>query len=147
MNKVIFKLLLIMGLMFFNNLSGQNLNHHKWKQRVLIIQTSEESSESFKQQNEEFNKSAEGLKERKLVVYHVIGDSYKKINYIDKESNSGWKTIDKVKINPLDNKDDFKVTLIGLDGGVKIQKTEVLTTIELFKTIDAMPMRTRELKN
>ena len=39
------------------------------------------------------------------------------------------------------------MVLIGLDGGVKLEKQEVLSMKELFSIIDAMPMRANELRN
>jgi hypothetical protein len=39
----------------------------------------------------------------------------------------------------------FKVVLIGLDGGIKLQKNGQLTPEELFGTIDSMPMRRAEM--
>ena len=44
-------------------------------------------------------------------------------------------------------KPGFKVSLIGLDGGVKLTRKEVLEAQTLFNTIDAMPMRMAEIRN
>ena len=40
----------------------------------------------------------------------------------------------------------FRVLLIGKDGGVKLDRTEPVDTVELFATIDAMPMRKDEMR-
>ena len=45
----------------------------------------------------------------------------------------------------LNEKEDFEVILIGLDGGIKLQRTELLTKEDLFKITDSMPMRRDEL--
>ena len=45
----------------------------------------------------------------------------------------------------LNDKEDFEVILIGLDGGIKLQQTEVLKKEALFNIVDAMPMRRNEL--
>ena len=37
--------------------------------------------------------------------------------------------------------------LIGLDGGVKLRQTEMISLDKLFTLIDGMPMRRREIKN
>ena len=42
---------------------------HKWRDRVLILHTPDSTHEVFKNQLNLFNKSAEGLKERDLVLY------------------------------------------------------------------------------
>lgn len=44
-------------------------------------------------------------------------------------------------------KDDFLVALVGLDGGVKLARREVLSTATLLKEIDSMPLRRSELKS
>ena len=42
--------------------------------------------------------------------------------------------------------DEFAVILVGKDGGEKLRETEPLSTEALFGTIDAMPMRRREME-
>ena len=44
-------------------------------------------------------------------------------------------------------KEEFTFILIGLDGGIKLTKTEVLESSDLFSIIDAMPVRSSELRN
>ncbi|KOH44068.1 DUF4174 domain-containing protein [Sunxiuqinia dokdonensis] len=40
----------------------------------------------------------------------------------------------------------FEVVLLGFDGGIKLRKNELLPLAELYATIDAMPMRLREME-
>ena len=40
----------------------------------------------------------------------------------------------------------FRVVLIGLDGGAKLTSDEVVPTQRLFGLIDGMPMRQREIR-
>ncbi|MFD1343477.1 DUF4174 domain-containing protein [Litorisediminicola beolgyonensis] len=42
---------------------------------------------------------------------------------------------------------EFEVLLIGKDGAIKLRRTEPVSAQELFETIDAMPMRQREMKD
>ncbi|WP_369680359.1 DUF4174 domain-containing protein [Winogradskyella luteola] len=48
------------------------------------------------------------------------------------------------KHNPNDH--EFKVVLIGLDGGMKLSQNNILTAENLFSKIDSMPLRNREIK-
>ena len=41
----------------------------------------------------------------------------------------------------------FEVVLIGLDGGIKLRQTKLVSLDKLFTLIDGMPMRRNELKN
>ena len=52
----------------------------------------------------------------------------------------------KVKRRYKAEKSDFRVILIGLDGGEKLEQTEVLSAEKLFNTIDSMPMRQAEIR-
>lgn len=43
-------------------------------------------------------------------------------------------------------KSDFRVLLIGLDGGKKLDQTKMLSVKKLFNIIDSMPMRQAEIQ-
>ena len=119
---------------------GQNLKKHQWIQRVLII-TSKDSNQ-LQQQIDLLTKDIKGLQERKLAIYQVTPEGYAK----GTQRNNWTKTTDfyqKIKRK----KDGFEVILIGLDGGVKLRQTKLLTLDKLFTLIDGMPMRRQELKN
>lgn len=143
---LIYKLVLVMGLLCYGTLYGQDFDKYKWENRIVIVQASEKISEKFQNQIKEFKNSADGLIERKLIVYQCIGATCKVLNYKQKKDDD-WKTKNKKEFSSLDEKVEFMVTLIGLDGGIKLQKTEVITRKALFKIIDAMPMRASELRN
>ena len=42
--------------------------------------------------------------------------------------------------------DESVVLLIGKDGGIKLRQSSAISTATLFATIDAMPMRQREMR-
>lgn len=139
-------ILALAGILIFTNVIGQNLNEHKWKHRILIIQASEEFSDKYQDQLKEFNNLHNELKERKLVIYTIIGDKYKVTNYHNKKSNNSWEVANEFFGDLLDKNYAFRVILIGLDGGIKLEKTTVLTRKALFNIIDSMPMRMNELR-
>jgi len=139
--------LLIMSLLVYGNLNGQNLEKYQWKNRILLIAASTTSVEQFQAQIKELDHSEEGLKERKLLVCQLVGDQYKIVNYLEEEKREEWQTLASKKQEVLDQKDRFKVMLIGLDGGIKLERTEVLKKVELYRIIDSMPMRRSELKH
>jgi len=132
-------------LIFTNNLHSQDLSMHQWKNRLLIIATNDLENPLFKEQLEELEKCREGLNERKLLIYQVNDMKYKE--GVAKEGE--WESIEKMEgINSLKGvSSNFKITLIGLDGGVKLQQSKILTADELFLIIDAMPMRIQEMEN
>ena len=141
MNWYISTLILIATFAFNCTVRGQDISSHKWKNRVLIILTNEEKIDQLHKQVQILQTDQEGLNDRKLVIYSVKGDAYRKgIN--SNEWVNGSNSFDEFK----DSKEHFKVILMGLDGGIKISQSEVISLDELFSTIDAMPMRRNELR-
>ena len=117
---------------------NQNLQKHVWEDRVLIIESENAQNELYQQQIKVLKNDAKGLKERKLVIYSYFNDGYTRgFSQVIKP----YQTIKKQK-----DKNDFSITLIGLDGGKKLRQNSILTKEKLFIIIDGMPMRRRELK-
>jgi len=129
------------------NTYGQDLEKHKWTNRVLIVKTVDAESNKYQEQIKEFTNSLEELIDRKLILYKIVNDGFILTNYKNSALNSSGKISGKLAENVLDAKENFEVILIGLDGGIKIQQTKFLTKEHLFNTIDAMPMRQNEMKN
>ena len=138
---------LSMGLLVLLNLNGQNLTTHKWENRVVVIQTSSELNKTYLAQIEAFINLEEEFRERKLIIYTVIGNKYKLTDYQKEKAEASWLVSTKIYGDLLDQRDPFKIILIGLDGGIKLAQQEVLPAGVLFETIDAMPMRRAELRN
>lgn len=115
---------------------GQNIKKHQWKNRVLIVFTDDLQNDVYNNQLLILEEHPKELLERKLVVYCFTKSKYS-YNF-----RGDWKSSTKFK----NEKADFKILLIGLDGGVKLEQTQYLSTEKLFTIIDGMPMRKRELK-
>ena len=137
--------LIIMGCTSFVNLNAQNLEKHTWKNRVLVVKTSDSSSEIYQEQIKEFRNATDEMKVRKFVFYKITGDHFELINFANSELNDSGKIAGKPIGMTLNDKENFEVILIGLDGGIKLQQTDVLRKEALFSIVDAMPMRRNEL--
>ena len=117
---------------------NQNLQKHVWEDRILIIESENAQNELYQQQIRALKNDAKGLKERKLVIYSYFNDGYTRgFSQVIKS----YQTTKKRK-----DKNDFSITLIGLDGGIKLRQNSILTKEKLFAIIDGMPLRRRELK-
>ena len=134
-----------MGCASFVNLNAQNLEKHTWKNRILVVKTSDSASEIYQEQIKEFRNATDELKVRKFVLYKITGDDFELINFTNGELNDSGKIAGKSIGKILNDKENFEVILIGLDGGIKLRQTEVLTKEDLFNIVDAMPMRRSEL--
>ena len=119
---------------------GQDISKHEWTDRVLIIASKE--AKELNNQIKILQKDQDGLTERKLKIYKVLPKKYSEgldnHNWID--NNTFYEKVKR-------KKGDFEVILIGLDGGVKLRQTEMISLDKLFTLIDGMPMRRREIKN
>ncbi|WP_179008898.1 DUF4174 domain-containing protein [Winogradskyella forsetii] len=142
------RILLIVALILMTSkLTGQNLDSHKWENRLILIISKTQESEVYKSQIEEFETSYKGFAERRLIIYLILPNQYKSVDYQNDKSDNNWTTSSKLFKRYADDQSDFKVILIGLDGSIKLQQNDLLTTDKLFETIDAMPMRRSEIKN
>lgn len=145
MKKVLLKIFLFtLGFLSIESYS-QNLENHKWNNRVLIVKTKNIKSEIYLNQLKEFQNSKDQLKERKLIIYKINNDEFSSINYITDKTIYG-KVSKKISKKILNENQNFELVLIGLDGNIKLKRNEILTKEALFSIIDAMPMRKYNLK-
>ena len=126
---------------------GQDLEKHQWENRILIVKIVDTESKKYKAQLEEFKNLAEEFIDRKLILYTINNNHYTVTNYKNSALNNTGNVSEKLAQSMLNDTEVFEVLLIGLDGHVKLQQTEILTKEALFKRIDSMPMRKNERKN
>ena len=140
-NTLLTILLLILSLTI---MTAQHFSKHQWLHRILVLQYDEANQKNYTQQLRDLQAHQAGPTERKLVVYQFCDEQFRMGLYEKGE----WKKADTAVLKRLkmNSNRDFSVTLMGLDGGVKLQQSEVLTTEELFGIIDSMPMRAREMR-
>jgi len=130
---------------FCANLYAQDLKQHRWENRILIVKTTYPKSKQFQAQLNQIKNAASELIERKFVLYTIIEEDFTFINYKNLTLNNVGKLHGKLaKI--VNNKSEFEVILIGLDGVVKLQQKNVLTKTKLFNKVDSMPMRRSEMR-
>jgi hypothetical protein len=132
--------------LFVMNLSAQDLKKHKWNNRILIVRTIHKDSDQFQSQLNQFKENQNGLMERKLILYSIVGENYEVVKFNNEGSDIKGKVSKQFKLQYFKNNEDFKVVLIGLDGSVKLEQQTILTIEKLYSKIDAMPMRRSELR-
>ena len=145
MQQLIFLILFFQLIVFASE--AQDLSKHQWENRILLICTGDQTPPFYQQQISTLKSHQSGLRERKLIIYQVSNDLYK----LGLDEGSNWKKADDSFLERVNRKkkkgQNFNVVLIGLDGGVKLEKQEVLSMKELLSIIDAMPMLANELRN
>jgi hypothetical protein len=104
-----------------------------WKNRIMIIQSPDDQvvwfSDSLKKD----------LLDRKLLVVHFKGGSIVQSNF-----EGELKTAEFLKLIPEKPGHSAAWVLVGLDGGVKNSGHSNPNPGEIFRVIDAMPMRQSE---
>ena len=127
---------LIMVCLMSNVMWSQNLDAHRWKERVIIISADEENSKLAEAQLDIFKAETEKCIDRNIVIYKCVANNC--------EYYEGRQDSKKVKIKKPEK--GFKISLIGLDGGEKFNSNKVEKAAVIFNLIDTMPMRRNEIK-
>jgi len=119
------------------------LDAYTWKKRVLLVFTAHPKHALYQEQIKAFEQATAGVLDRDLVVFKVVG-------------NEGY-TPDHKRLTKFQNQQlrkhyevpsiQFQVILIGKDGGEKMRTIkQTMDVKQLFRTIDAMPMRRSEMR-
>lgn len=120
---------------------SQDLEKHQWKNRVLLVFTEDKNADDYKYQMKVLSEDRKGLNLRKLVVYRFTKHEF------TTDFNEIWFSSNSIFKKYVHNKEKFKILLMGLDGGIKLEQNKVLSLEKLFTIIDGMPMRRSELKS
>ena len=105
---------------------ANDLSQHLWSERVLVLAAHDPDDPAMQTMVKRLKESAEGVKERNLVVYRVRTDD---------ALARKWKL-----------SAPFSLILIGKDGTEKFRSNKPVEVEMIFRTIDAMPMRMREIR-
>ncbi len=123
--------------------TAQEISSHKWKERVLIVMTTDTASNEFKEQLRAFTNTFSELKERKLHIYLATPEAYKLFH----PEMGDWITENALFRKYKQQKSTLELVLIGLDAGIKFRKHGVTPALDIFAVIDGMPMRQSELRS
>lgn len=119
----------------------QIMEKYLWEKRVVILFTPSSSHDVYIKQKQAFEKSKDGLKERDLIIWEAVYGEYV---LADKAALPHISALNVFKEYDV-KKDEFAFVLIGKDGGEKLRKNGVVSSEDLFKLIDSMPMRQQEM--
>jgi hypothetical protein len=118
------------------------LDQYQWENRIVLILAPDSTNEYHQKQTAEFTGSEDGFADRDLITFHL---------FTGHQSYLGADTVSVARRNQFYDyfdikKGGFAVILLGKGGTEKLRTLSVLKTSKLFSTIDAMPMRQREMK-
>ena len=121
-------------------ISAQDLDAHRWKDRLLLLYTEDLKNPEYVRQVSRLREDPTALEERRLIVYTLLKDRCGRGLPPEEWTGEVHRMPEQV------NRTGFYMELIGLDGGTKLTKEESLPVSDLWSLIDGMPMRRAELK-
>ncbi len=121
---------------------SQNMDEHLWKNRVIMIDCATVAETKFQLQLKEFVNEKEALDDRKIVIYMKKDTQY---HVLQQPMIMELLSANSASKGAADS--TFEMTLIGLDGGVKLRQTDWISKNQLYQLIDSMPMRQSELQS
>jgi len=138
-------MIIITGLLFMTQAYGQNIKAYQWQNRILIIEASDLTNPMYMAQLNQFKNAEKELAERKILIYEIVDGRYKRTDYLGLNSDDKWNEITDTRKTVSSIPGGFRVSLVGLDGGVKRKERLLIKKETLFQLIDSMPMRRSEL--
>lgn len=122
--------------------------HHQWEHRLLFVFSPSDTSEALARQESAFEGHDEGFQDRDLLLLTVVGaerGTHRSRPDADPQpltDESVRRLRDRFDV-PMDA---FRVVLVGKDGTEKRRDVEPAPPRSIFDTIDAMPLRQREMR-
>ncbi|MEH1893118.1 MAG: DUF4174 domain-containing protein [Nostoc sp.] len=123
-------------------MSSFNLSSQKWKNRVLLVFAPSVDNHTYQQQMQLLQEHNSGFADRDLVLVQVLATDESYANRQPIDESSAAKLRDRFGVD----KENFRVILVGKDGGVKRSDATPVQATAIFKEIDAMPMRQQEMQ-
>lgn len=119
---------------------GELMNTLRWQSRVLLVFSAEADDVRKAQFLEAVDGNRCEIQERDILIGHVdpAGESYIGDQVLSSYVSSQIR--ERLGIRPT----EFRVVLVGKDGGVKATYERVPDLADVFRLIDGMPMRRRE---
>lgn len=146
-------------------LEARNLTPYQWQNRLLLIFAESSASPLYIEQIEEYTALSHELIDRDMLWFHLFRTGPNRASLTEQTGNhraelypsyveEGHQPISQLSdefVSGLQGRYNldgtaFRVLLIGKDGGVKLNSTDVVGPEQLFSLIDAMPMRQQEMR-
>ncbi len=121
---------------------AEPLEDYEGRNRLLVVFTPSVIHDLYDRQMQTLLRHSLEVRERDLLPVEVVGVEPVRIDALTQPE------IDPVALRERFDapEDSFKVVLLGKDGTVKLTAQTPLSAEKLFATIDAMPLRQREME-
>ena len=122
---------------------GFKLSDDQWQHRILLVFTPSTDSSQYRQQMQAWQADVAGTDDRNLKLVQILGTGESQVDGRLLSSASAERLRQQFGITP----EEFAVILVGKDGTEKQRSQTPVDLAMLFRTIDAMPMRQREMRS
>jgi hypothetical protein len=114
----------------------------QWENRILVLIGNQESDSLVKQQVSALMGTEEGFRDRDLKTFFVFRNDKSRLDDTPLHPSS----VKEILKQYGSDQPEFRILLIGKDGGVKLRQDNPVTVEDIFGLIDSMPMRQREMR-
>lgn len=120
---------------------AEPLEDYRWKSRLLVVFAPTVVDDNYEQQMQQLLRNSVDVSDRDLLPVEVIGVEPVRVDALSEP------TLDPEALRERFDapQDGFKAVLVGKDGAAKLSSETPIPADKLFETIDAMPMRQREM--
>ena len=119
-----------------------DFTRYQWKNRLLFIFAPNHYHTAFDPLHKSLAAQGAEVSERDLVVFEILESASSNSDEAPDDSVSAHFLRQKFGVRP----GDFRVLLIGKDGGIKLDRNDRTELKEIFDLIDSMPMRREEMR-
>lgn len=117
------------------------MEDYLWQNRLILVFSPSKESSAYKTQAKTLNTAQSDLKDRDIIRWDFIAQNSVSIDNHYKPHLGTDPFYKHYNVNLQ----DFTIILIGKDGNIKLRSQTPITAKTLNSTIDAMPMRIREI--
>jgi hypothetical protein len=124
------------------------LDAYQWEHRLLFVFAPSDTADALAGQERQFEGQDSGFRDRDLLIITITGGDAGTLRTDPGDAPQPLtdaaveRLYDQFDVPP----DAFRVVLVGKDGTEKRRNAQSVTARSVFDTIDAMPMRQREMR-
>ena len=119
-----------------------DLSRYQRKNRLLLLFAPSRFHPLFDVLHQSIVAQEAEVSDRDLVVFEILESGQSSVRAADIDSETAHLLRDRFKVD----QGEFKVILVGKDGGTKLERKDQTHLKEFFELIDAMPMRREEMR-